>query len=453
MSRRPLRIATTQQLEGSVRAAGFEVHRLPELPSLDFNRPLARRLEDGDIYRPFLQEHDIELVIDFNTSALTLARSAEHPDQVALTTATMGIPYVACYLDPIIATMAEVTWEDHWQLIESNSWIKGIPEVAHAAELKQLGAANILHVPMAAGDAPVNTEPVAEFDPGPVIAFMGHPASSWFNSQQSVLSGHLFAGLTAAAVRADMPDVAFHQIYYDLYEFDEPPRSSDDFATRAQKVRTYYDRKFVYSAYLAVKQRDRFARFLQNKLGDAFELVGDHWESVYGLKHTPRIWDMKKLHERMRRVPICLNLIKGNMETGLILRHFEITSQGGFMLTYPTAELEEFFEIGKECEVFHDEHELLEKIEYYLAHPKERQEIALAGQRRTLAEHRYSHRITKLVAMLREGGALPKIAADSPGESHRPAGEIRTSSKATGRDVATQMRRPPVEKRDELKVP
>lgn len=61
--------------------------------------------------------------------------------------------------------------------------------------------------------------------------------------------------------------------------------------------------------------------------------------------------------------------------------------------------------------VFHHEQELLELIEYYLAHPKERLEIAAAGQRRTLSMHRYSHRIVDLVAWLRQEGVLPVLAA------------------------------------------
>ena len=101
------------------------------------------------------------------------------------------------------------------------------------------------------------------------------------------------------------------------------------------------------------------------------------------------------------------------------MRHFEITACGGFMLTYPTPELPSFFEIGKECEVFYSEADLLEKIAFYLAHPEKRHEIAAAGQRRTLSEHLYSHRFTRLVELLRNAGALPGMTgeqADVSGE-------------------------------------
>src|SRR3972149_1247416 len=126
MSRRPLRIATTKQLERSVREAGFEVFTLPELNTLDFNRPLMQRLAGGAVYRPFLERNDIELVLDFNTEALTLSPSPTSPEHVAPTTAILGIPYVACYLDPVTSTMGQVAWAEHWQLLEQSSWIKWI---------------------------------------------------------------------------------------------------------------------------------------------------------------------------------------------------------------------------------------------------------------------------------------------------------------------------------------
>lgn len=413
MSRRPIRVATTPQLERAVREAGFDTYLLPDIPTLDFNRTLDQRLSDGAVFRPFLERNDVELVLDFNTAALTLVHSSHEPGRMALTTADLGIRYVACYLDPITSTMAQVPWADHWHLLESNTWIKWIWETAHSEELLKLGVPNIVTMPMAAANDDYDTSPLPAPDPGPVVAFMGHPASSWFRSSNGVLPSQLFAGLTAAAVRADMPDMCFHKIYYDLYNFAEPPQPKDDRAKRAQMSAEYFAQKFTYNAYLAIKQRDRFARFLKLKLGDAFELIGDHWETNLGLKHTPRIWDMNVLHARMRRVPICLNLMKGNLESGLNVRHFEVTANGGFLLTYATDELSKCFKIGEECDVFHDEAELLDKIQFYIDHDAERREIAAAGQRRSLSEHLYSHRITKLVELLRQAGMLPQLNAAS----------------------------------------
>ena len=420
MTRRPIRIATTKQFERAVRTAGFETYVLPDLPSLDTHRPLEQRLQDGGIYQPFLEQHDIDLVLDYNAGALTLVPSTEHAGQYDLPTAALGIPYVACYVDPVTSTMQQVKWENHWQVLECPSWIKWIWEVAHAQELTHLRIPNILTLPIAAPDDDFDTGPLPERKPGPVLAFIGHPGSSWFKSKQAVPSDVLYPGLLAAGVHADQPELPFHKIYYDMYQFAEPPQPGDDPATRAQKSAAYYNAKFIYNAYLALKQRDRWARFLQLKLGDSFELIGDFWERDYNLKHRPAIRNKQEFYARMREVPICLNLMKGNIESGVILRHFEITACGGFMLTYPTPELSQYFEIGKECDVFHNESELLDKIAYYLDHDQERREIAAAGQRRTLKEHLYSHRITRLVELLHEAHVLPRQGA-SPEPEDAPA--------------------------------
>ncbi len=427
--RRPLRIATTSQLERSVRAAGFEPFLLPKLPNEDFNRSIRQRMSDGPIYREFLEKQNIELVIDHNAAALTLLPLENEPNKAAITTAALGIPHVAGYLDPVTSTMAEASWMDHWHLLESQQWIKWIWETAHAEELQKLGVPNVLTLSMAAADDDFDTAPLPEPDPGSIVAFMGHPATSWFRSNQSISTDMLFAGLLAAGVHADMPEVPFHSIYFDLYGLGRPAVETDTPAVRAENSRRYFDQKFIYNAYLALKQRDRFAIFLKKKLGDAFELIGDHWETNHGLAHTPRIWDKKVLHERMRRVPICLNLMKGCLETGLNIRHFEITAYGGFMLTYWTPELPAYFEIGKECDVFRDEGELVEKIDYYLDHPRERREIALAGQRRTHAQHLYSHRIGQLVDTLRAANVLARSEpAMPPGERFSKTSQCPTAS-------------------------
>ncbi len=415
-----MRIASPKGLQRAIRAAGYEPVLLPELPSYDIQRPFEQRLADGKTFQPFLERERIDLVVDLDAAALTLTATGYAPDQVALTTAVCGVPYVACFIDPVTATMEQMEYGQRWSLWKSHTWVKAVWDTAHAEELRRLGIPNVLTLPMAVVDDDFDTRPLPHPDPGPVVAFMGHPASSFFRSGLQIPPEQMLAGLTAAAVNADRPGTPFHEVYYDMYGFAEPPVEGDDPATQAQKAAQYFSAKFLYNAYLALKQRDRFAVFLKRHLGDGFELIGDYWDANYGLSATPRIWDVKELHERMRRVPICLNLVKGNLETSVILRHFEVTGYGGFLLTYPTPELSSFFVIGKECEVFHDEYDLLDKVRYYQEHPKERREIAAAGQRRTISEHLYSHRITRLVQMLREGGFLSSGIAGGAGSELCP---------------------------------
>lgn len=87
----------------------------------------------------------------------------------------------------------------------------------------------------------------------------------------------------------------------------------------------------------------------------------------------------------------------GDAETGLNMRHFEMTAAGGFLLCYDQPELADHFVPEKECVVFRNERDLLEKIRYYLSHAEERTAIAQVWQRRTLAQHLYRHRVQTLL--------------------------------------------------------
>jgi len=75
---------------------------------------------------------------------------------------------------------------------------------------------------------------------------------------------------------------------------------------------------------------------------------------------------------------------------------FMITGCGGFLISHYIRGIEDFFEIGKEIEVFKNLDELFKKIDYYMKNEEERREIAKKGMERTLREHTYKKRIEKI---------------------------------------------------------
>lgn len=82
------------------------------------------------------------------------------------------------------------------------------------------------------------------------------------------------------------------------------------------------------------------------------------------------------------------------------MRLFEATGVGTLLVTDWKANLREMFEPGTEVVTYRRPEECAELVRYYLEHERERDEIALAGHRRTLREHTYYHRMQELVDLV-----------------------------------------------------
>lgn len=77
-------------------------------------------------------------------------------------------------------------------------------------------------------------------------------------------------------------------------------------------------------------------------------------------------------------------------------RIFEVPGAGGFLLTERADYLDRYYSPGKDISVFEGIDELVDKIRYFLANPRERDDIARTGHVRTLQEHTYASRFQLL---------------------------------------------------------
>lgn len=84
------------------------------------------------------------------------------------------------------------------------------------------------------------------------------------------------------------------------------------------------------------------------------------------------------------------------------MRLYEATGVGTLLITDWKENLHELFEPGKEVVTYHTPEECAELIVYYLEHEEEREAIARAGQKRTLREHTYYHRMQEFVDIVRK---------------------------------------------------
>ncbi len=84
----------------------------------------------------------------------------------------------------------------------------------------------------------------------------------------------------------------------------------------------------------------------------------------------------------------------------LHLREFEAPMSGALYCTGYSDELAEFFEPDEEVLVYRNQHELLNKVRYYLAHAEEGERIRRAGHTRALRDHTYQRRFQTLFQTL-----------------------------------------------------
>jgi spore maturation protein CgeB len=84
----------------------------------------------------------------------------------------------------------------------------------------------------------------------------------------------------------------------------------------------------------------------------------------------------------------------------LHLRDFEAPMSRALHCTGHMDEIEDMYEVDKEVLVYRNEHELLDKVRYYLAHPGAADQIRDAGYLRSLRDHTYERRFNQLFAVL-----------------------------------------------------
>ncbi len=94
------------------------------------------------------------------------------------------------------------------------------------------------------------------------------------------------------------------------------------------------------------------------------------------------------------------NDLSKQIKQHLHLREFEAPMSGALYCTGYMDEIENFFEPGKEIVVYRNQHELLDKIRYYLQHPQEAENIRKAGRERALRDHTYHRRYQTLFKLI-----------------------------------------------------
>ena len=99
---------------------------------------------------------------------------------------------------------------------------------------------------------------------------------------------------------------------------------------------------------------------------------------------------------------INLNITLRSIKTGIPLRAFDIMGSGGFLLTNYQQELFEYFVPDEDFVYYTDQQDLLNKIDYYLAHDEERERIAQNGCEKVRNQHTLENRMQDIFDIIQE---------------------------------------------------
>lgn len=163
----------------------------------------------------------------------------------------------------------------------------------------------------------------------------------------------------------------------------------------------YTTAQFYLARYLAELERKKTLSFLAESFN--VDLYTSSEEKSLGkvcihppvasYGSVPKIYHCSKIN---------LNISLRSIQSGLPLRIFDVLSSGGFLITNYQSEIEDFFEIGRDLEVYSSLAELKEKCAYYLLHEEERKAIAENGYRKLCAFHTCDKRMEEMIRIILE---------------------------------------------------
>jgi spore maturation protein CgeB len=214
-----------------------------------------------------------------------------------------------------------------------------------------------------------------------------------------------FWGLTPPQVLADRA-VAFLPHGYDSDVHKPLPLDDQDTADYGHDVT-------VIASHTSYKEL-LLSALLRHRPNLDLHIYGSRWETSRSPELQSHIRGIpiygSQYAKAARAAQICLGIMSGKVEgvsqgDETTTRTFEIPACGGFMLHERTPELLELYEEGREVACFGSVEELASKIDYYLAHPEERNAIARAGHARCVPAYSYDSRVKAILSYHEENAS------------------------------------------------
>lgn len=165
--------------------------------------------------------------------------------------------------------------------------------------------------------------------------------------------------------------------------------------------------QYVYAGYFLCRkmaERDR---------KEALSLISrNHSVKLYTHQPTPELPMVQNMGQvdyesQMPKVfmasRINLNITLRSIVSGIPLRAMDIMGAGGFLLTNYQEDFGEYFVPGEDYAFYEGMEDMVDKIDYYLAHDREREQIAANGCKKVREEHSYEKHLARMLDIVLEG--------------------------------------------------
>ncbi len=139
-------------------------------------------------------------------------------------------------------------------------------------------------------------------------------------------------------------------------------------------------------------------------------LYGRYWGRYRPTRRLARgIAPATRLNRLAASARVCLCLVRRANRDGHVMRSFELAAMKSCMLVERTDEHIEMFGADRESVVYFDsKQEMVQKAKALLSNPAERTRLANAVyQRITAGRHTYAHRLTRVLALVRDRAPHP----------------------------------------------
>ena len=420
-------------LESPLRNAGYAVTSIaPPTPIGEGAADLQCRIQFGEQTLSRIRDAKPTLLIDHDGAGLAFVRGPGGMAELKLLHETLGIPLMTLCRAPLPAVARGLPWQIIWQTMQSKTWVKVFRDRRQVDDLLAFGVPGVVYDRSTHMELDVARHLSVEAAPdGPGV--QGHAVLCHAAAGLEEVCGipaknnrEAWSGRVGSAVGGYPGSPPFFDIYHHVYDCGQPPAASDTSEQLAASFEDFMRCKQRFVGELSLRARDRFVLFLHAKLGKEFTLIGSGWQEHYGIPAATVTDDLAQLSQLYRQSAINLVLGDANGESMIGAEAMRIAAFGGFVLAYHTADIGDYLTPGKECDVFTDESDLLQKIARYLESPQERMRIAEAGKRRVLEDGLLDQRLDALIRQTMIQVASGERAAPHNGDAHAAYADVQS---------------------------